>query len=376
MHINKLLILAGVLALAACSNQHEQQNKEEAASAPEPEAVFTTTDAYEAGHDGRPWTHLNFANDPDNFQFAIITDRTGGHRPGVFPAILEKVNLMQPEFIMSVGDYIEGYHSDKDIQRAEWAEMDGMLEALEAPLFLTVGNHDVSNLATEEVWRERAQRTYYHFKYKDVLFLVLNTEDAPYAPPEVEPILQHAVRLAETDLAAALEYGRGQPALGEYMQGLDQHRISDDQLQWALDVLAANQDVRWTFVFMHRPVWTNPPDNFGPLEQALAGRGYTMLAGHVHNYTFTKRQGNDYISLATSGGMWSVNPKPREMDHITWVTMRGDEPVFANLVATGILAKDQVPETVPGAEFCGPLYDLPCRYGPAARPQAEGEPQE
>ena len=27
-----------------------------------------------------PWTHLNLNNQPKNFQFAIVTDRTGGHR--------------------------------------------------------------------------------------------------------------------------------------------------------------------------------------------------------------------------------------------------------------------------------------------------------
>ena len=27
--------------------------------------------------DQKPWTDLNFYNDPDNFQFAIVTDRQG-----------------------------------------------------------------------------------------------------------------------------------------------------------------------------------------------------------------------------------------------------------------------------------------------------------
>ena len=51
-----------------------------------------------------PWNHLNLNNDPDNFQFAIVTDRTGGHRPGVFEDAVHKLNLLQPEFVMSVGD--------------------------------------------------------------------------------------------------------------------------------------------------------------------------------------------------------------------------------------------------------------------------------
>jgi len=31
-----------------------------------------------------PWTSLEMNDDPARFQFAIVTDRTGGHRPGVF----------------------------------------------------------------------------------------------------------------------------------------------------------------------------------------------------------------------------------------------------------------------------------------------------
>ncbi|MCH7944837.1 MAG: serine/threonine protein phosphatase, partial [Armatimonadetes bacterium] len=56
-----------------------------------------------------PWTHLDLVNDPENFQFAIVTDRTGGHRAGVFPDAMRKLNLLQPEFVMSVGDPVEGY---------------------------------------------------------------------------------------------------------------------------------------------------------------------------------------------------------------------------------------------------------------------------
>ena len=32
----------------------------------------------------KAYTHLNFQNNPNNFQFAVVGDRTGGHRPGVF----------------------------------------------------------------------------------------------------------------------------------------------------------------------------------------------------------------------------------------------------------------------------------------------------
>ena len=82
-----------------------------------------------------PWTHLQLANDPEDFQFAIVTDRTGGHRPGVFPDAVRKLNLLQPEFVMSVGDLIEGYTEDRAVLRTQWEEFVGFVDALDMPFF-------------------------------------------------------------------------------------------------------------------------------------------------------------------------------------------------------------------------------------------------
>ncbi len=91
-----------------------------------------------------PWTHLDLANEPDAFQFAIVTDRTGGHRPGVFPDAVRKLNLLRPEFIMSVGDLIEGYTEDRDVLKVQWDEFSSFVEQLEMPFFYLPGNHDIS----------------------------------------------------------------------------------------------------------------------------------------------------------------------------------------------------------------------------------------
>jgi len=43
------------------------------------------------------------------FTFAIVSDRTGWHRPGVFESAMARLNWLSPDFVMSVGDLIEGY---------------------------------------------------------------------------------------------------------------------------------------------------------------------------------------------------------------------------------------------------------------------------
>src|SRR5262245_54143087 len=53
-----------------------------------------------------PVTHLKLNNDPGEFQFAVVSDRTGGHRAKVFSRAVKQLNLLQPEFVVSVGDLI------------------------------------------------------------------------------------------------------------------------------------------------------------------------------------------------------------------------------------------------------------------------------
>ena len=47
-----------------------------------------------------PWTHLDVRDDPQRFHFAVLSDRTGGHRPGVFGDAVDKVNLLQPALVL------------------------------------------------------------------------------------------------------------------------------------------------------------------------------------------------------------------------------------------------------------------------------------
>jgi len=49
-----------------------------------------------------PWTHVKFNNDPREFRFVVVSDRTGGHREKIFSKAVEQINLIQPEFVISV----------------------------------------------------------------------------------------------------------------------------------------------------------------------------------------------------------------------------------------------------------------------------------
>lgn len=250
-----------------------------------------------------PVTGKPLLNDPDNFQFLIVSDNSGGSRKGIFLKGIRKANLVQPEFVISVGDLIEGYTDDREQVEREWDAFDKQLQELEAPFFYVPGNHDITNDMMDKIWHERYGRTYYHFLYKEALFLCLNTEDG------------------------------------------DLGRLADEQIAYALDVIKKHTKVRWTFVFMHEPIWH---DGYGekrrhwePIKNALANRDYTVFAGHWHSYRRDVIDDHRYYILATTGGGSRLRGESwGEIDHLVWVTMTDKGPRIANLKLDGILPED------------------------------------
>jgi hypothetical protein len=318
-----LRLLAATLLLSACGTE------------PAVEITHTIDDLV-------PRTNKPFQDNPGNFHFVVIADRTGGHRPGVFEQAMDKVNLLQPEFVMSVGDLIEGYTNDEAVLNTEWDELDAMVDKLDMPFFYTVGNHDISNNVMHELWRRRNGRDYYHFIYKDVLFLSLNTEDPPIAlsPRELEGqnrLLEMMAKDPEGTQKMLLE--RSKPRLKDGPKPQPSEvAIGEQQLRYVEKVLQDNTDVRWTIVFMHKPAWETDNEQFQQIEKSLADRPYTVIAGHEHYYIYTSRFGRDYMDLATTGGIW-INQGPGNMDHVTWVTMTDEGPVFANIKLDGLMDK-------------------------------------
>jgi hypothetical protein len=263
--------------------------------------------------DRNPWTNLRLNNDPDDFQFAIVSDRTGGHRARVFSRAVDQLNLLQPEFVLSVGDLIEGGKEDPERLAAEWREFQGYLARLQMPFFYAPGNHDISNLFQEKLWQEKFGRRYYHFAYKNTLFLILCSED----PPKTSS-------------------------------------MSKEQIAYVQKTLLEYAGVRWTFVLLHKPLWAHADlDKNGWLEveKLLGSRPYTVFCGHVHRYQKFVRNGRNYYQLATTGGASGMRgPRYGEVDQVAWVTMKRTGPVLANILLDGVYGEDL---TLPASEEAG-----------------------
>jgi predicted phosphodiesterase len=282
-----------------------------------------------------PWTRSNFDDESDKFTFALFSDLTGGERDGVFEVAVEQLRLLRPELIVSVGDLIDGGTMDHEQLAREWDSFDERANRAHAPVFHVGGNHDLTNPDMWEVWEERYGKRYYHFVYKDVLFLVLDTEDNPADFQQyIHEIRLETIRIIEADgceAASNTEYAK----LPEAKSG----RIGTQQAAYFRNVIGQYPDVRWTFLLMHKAAWERQDEeNFSTIESALTGRPYTVFHGHLHSYRHQQRFGQDYIRLGTTGGSHSPDA-PMAIDHVTLVTVSETGVDIANLRMSGIFNK-------------------------------------
>jgi hypothetical protein len=294
-----------------------------------------------------PWLGDDFDASPERFSFAIISDLTGGEREGIFDIAVAQLNLLRPEFVISVGDLIEGETDQPPLLQQEWQVFDARAGRLRAPFFHVGGNHDLTGFPLRAVWEERFGQRYYWFRYGDALFLVMDSED--HSPQKMAQMFE-----ARSEAIRLFDAGRTEEArLSKYMRMPERMTgwIGEEQVSYFLDVLEANEDVRWTFLFMHKPVWIrDDPKPFDALEAALQARPYTYFNGHYHSYSHAERYGRDYMTLGTTGGSQSAT-NDSAFDHITLVTVDDDGPSIATLRLDGILDKTgQLP--LDGADRC------------------------
>ena len=271
-----------------------------------------------------PWTQQPVNDSPNDFHFAVVSDRTCCARAGVFAAAMPKVNLLAPAFVVSVGDLIEGYTENQKQLEREWDDIESSIAQLNAPFFYAPGNHDMNNAVMAEEWQRRFGPSYYHFSYKGVLFLVLNSE------------LFGMVGRPDT------------PVPGPWQQA--------DQMSFIRSVLAQESDARWTMVLLHQPLWThrNIDSDWLEVEELLGERDYTVFAGHLHQYSRAVRHNRNYITLATTGGGSDLRGTAfGEFDHVAWVTMRKEGPVIGNVLLEGIQDED-----VSNPELLGALAQI------------------
>ena len=263
---------------------------------------------------------LGYAS-PDPIKVVVIGDRTGGYRPGVFEATIDAVNSEAPDLVLSVGDLIEGYVNDRALINAQWQEEDRQLRRIDAPLFVTPGNHDISNALMHEIWLERYGHTYFSKRIGRLHLLVMSTEDPPIHLSEADMAGQRRLEAA----LAKDPLGAQQMILQAYKQRGDvklpgNAAVSSEQLAWALGAIQTNSDAQWHIVVMHKPIWRYAPEIYDQLVLALPDNSW-ILAGHEHYFADESDQKQKKMMMGTSGGIW-LKDGPGRLDHIVIIDLK------------------------------------------------------
>jgi len=281
----------------------------------------------------KPWTSENFELEEEDFTFAIISDLTGGERESVFSIAVEQINRIEPTFVLSIGDLIDGGTEDVLKLEKEWDSFDARASKLDMPFFYLGGNHDLTNPIMREFWKQRFGPRFYHFVYENVLFLMIDSED-------FEEERMKEIYLAR---AKALKVIHGEIE-GEYTDTEYYHMLerrtgamTNSQFEYHKKILNKYQQVKWTFVLMHKPMWTRDDEKgLSRLEKLLENRPYTVINGHEHSFSHTTRNNRDYMMLGTTGGAQKVGDSAA-FDHITLIRMAKEKPVITHLKMSGIL---------------------------------------
>jgi hypothetical protein len=225
------------------------------------------------------------ASPPPAVRFAILGDRCGGHQPGVYEEIVAEIERLRPDFVVTVGDQVEGYSEDSLAIAGMWQEYHAIVSPLTMPLYLTPGNHDILSDIGERFFRREAGAPYRSFDVGDLHFVVLDT--------------------------------------GRWERSAD---LPKAQIDWLTQDLESHRAARHTFVFFHKPFWfdTLVDGLRDPLHDIFVRYGVdAVFCGHDHFYFSGLYDGIRYTAVGSSGG--AADPSLNgTLYQFTWVTVDAD----------------------------------------------------
>jgi len=236
-------------------------------------------------------------------RFAIISDRTGGHVSGIYGQIIIEIERMKPDFVMTVGDMIEGYVDDSVRITGEWHEYDSLIAPLTMPIYHTPGNHDIWSDMSEEMYPDYIGKPYYSFDHRNLHFVILDA-------------------------------GRWEKS----------EELPEKQIKWLINDLQNSQTAAYTFIFIHKPFWYNSVAENKPdtLHSLFVKYGVdAVFTGHYHEYFCGEYDGITYTSLGSSGGVSSPSPTGLHY-HFAWVTVDDKGFHIAPIKMGAVLAWDEI----------------------------------
>ncbi|MCG2794934.1 MAG: metallophosphoesterase, partial [Actinomycetia bacterium] len=264
--------------------------------------------------DSQPHAVSVAADDDDDFTFISLADihvhRRGisgwmqqqtdkgispEGRPVYFENAIDQVNLIRPDFVVLLGDFVRAQYEPGDYQ-VEFEEFYRALEAFEVPLFAVPGNHDlyVNEVDGARVWEENLGPLYYSFDVGGCHFTCVNT----YQWPVGDRIVMKKPGL----------FVYPKKWQGQVLEAGDEGNPSTyrGQLAWIRDDLAANPDSPLKFVLLHHCPFT--PDGEGMAYDNERFAGVFSLGGNGKGRDALKELASMYgVDMVLSGHLHHDN---------------------------------------------------------------------
>ena len=208
----------------------------------------------------------------DSFTVAIIGDRTGGDPEGLeyLRRAVYEINQLNPDFVIHMGDMVQGYTRDQDLWLREYEEFMSYMNELKVPWYPVAGNHDVftpiwdtNDRTYEDLYKEHFGPIRYSFDYKNSHFVIIYTDDSMTSVPE----------------------------------------LSAEQMEWVRNDLE-NTSKSNIFIFLHKPVWRYGGDKWDEMHQIIKEFPVkAVIAGHFHTYQKDiNKDGIQYYVMGPTGG--------------------------------------------------------------------------
>ncbi|MBI3117915.1 MAG: metallophosphoesterase [Candidatus Hydrogenedentes bacterium] len=240
----------------------------------------------------------------DSFEFVLIGDTRSAEPvvlPEVFRQSIREWNILRPAFVIDAGDLVLGGSAEG--LDPQWQEFENTVAECGPPFIPVVGNHDVSDPATEKIYVDRVGPLTFAFSYGNSRFIALNSEE------------QGAV-----------------------------DSLSDHQVAWL------KEELEWTtatnvFLFMHKPYFDGDWDRqWANVAEVIKGHPVKVVFGsHWHLYRYAgEREGVQYVVSGGGGADMHTPEEEGGFFHYLYVRVRGDQVDWSVVRPGSILPEDAV----------------------------------